>query len=290
MTSTKWQLPRPTVFTPFLRRFTDEKTRDIAETKRLFLEITARHRATRWSKGEAVEDLAEYLFGGINEPVPEPVHEPTFDLLVGLLKLEKPIFEKLPDDLDISTLSLKELVDLRRFLRSQEYFLDHEDKVIDAMAGILLGVMDGVMRDVPVLDSPSPFTIPLIHVLPNPGMIVDKLHGSFIKQQFLDLGLFTEINEKRELNLCKLYGILPNAEIRKPLKDISEHDLTPQEFVDAVWKGTPFHNFLMSPVPLKFDFETRYSHVHVVGGSGAGKTQLLQNLILNDLKLALGHH
>lgn len=284
LTSTKWQPPKPSVFTPFLRRFTDEKSRDIAEAKALFGEVTERHRATRWAKEDAVHDLAEYLFGEINMPVPEALHEPTYDLQVDLLKLEKPIFEKLPKDLDIGTLSLKELVDLRRFLRSQEYFLDHEDKTIDALAGILLGVMDGVMHDVPVFDSPSPFTIPLIHVLPKPGMIVDKLHGSFIKQQFLDLGLFTDINEKRELNLCKLYGIAPNVEIRKPLKDISEHDLTPQELVDAVWKGTPFHDFLLAPVPLKFDYETRYSHVHVVGGSGAGKTQLLQNLILNDLQ------
>ena len=77
---------------------------------------------------------------------------------------------------------------------------------------------------------------------------------------------------------------MPGAEIRKILKPISELDLSPREVVDAVMKRTPFHDFFMTPVPLKFDHETRYSHVHVIGGSGAGKTQLLQNLILHDLK------
>ena len=55
MTSTKWQLPRVSVFTPFLRRFTDEKTRDIAETKKLFATVTGRHRETKWAGDEAVE-------------------------------------------------------------------------------------------------------------------------------------------------------------------------------------------------------------------------------------------
>ena len=284
MTSTKWQLPRNSVFTPFLRRFTDEKSRDVAETKKLFSEVTTRHRACRWAKDKADEDLAEYLFGEILVPVPEPLAVPTFELIVELLKLEKPIFEVLPEDLEIDALSLKELVDLRRFLRTQEHFLDHEEKTLDSLVGTLLGILDGVMSELPKLDGPSPFTIPLIHVLANPQMVVEKVGGTLIKDQPVELGLFTDVNEQRELNLCELYNIVPGAEIRKILKPISELDLSPREVVDAVMKRTPFHDFFMAPVPLKFDHETRYSHVHVVGGSGAGKTQLLQNLILHDLK------
>lgn len=283
MTSAKWQPPRPSVFTPFLRRFTDEKSRDIAETRALYEAVTSRHRETRWLKEEAIEDLAEYLLGEIAVPIPETLGIPTFELIVELLKLEKPIFEAPPTDLDFTALSLKELVDLRRFLRAQEHFLDHEDKTLDILAGHILGILDGVMGELPKLDAPSPFTIPLIHVLPNPQMVIEKIHGSLIKDQALDLGLFTEINDQRELNLCEAYGIVPGAEIRKILKPISEMDWLPQEAVKTVMKRTPFHDFLLTPVPLKFDHETRFSHVHVVGGSGAGKTQLLQSLILNDL-------
>ncbi|MBK7469683.1 MAG: type IV secretion system DNA-binding domain-containing protein [Betaproteobacteria bacterium] len=36
-------------------------------------------------------------------------------------------------------------------------------------------------------------------------------------------------------------------------------------------------------MPLQLTHEERFSHMHVIGGSGAGKTQLLQNLILHDL-------
>jgi hypothetical protein len=284
LTSTKWQPPRPSVFTPFLRRFTDEKARDVAETRALYKDVTARHRASKWSREDIIEDFAEVLFADIQVPVPEVLGVPVFELLVELLKLEKPIFSTPPNDPDLGALSLKGLVDLRRFLRAQEHFLDHEDATIDTLAGELLGILDGVMGELPTLDSPSPFTIPLICVLPNPQLIVEKIGGTLLHEKALDLGLFAEINEQRELNLCEAYGIVPGAEIRKVLKPISEMDWSPQEAVKAVMKRTPFHDFLMTPVPLKFDHETRYSHVHVVGGSGAGKTQLLQSLILNDLQ------
>lgn len=285
MTSpSKFGLPLPSVFTPFFRRFTDEKALDIKETRTLFAAVTARHRETRWSKAEVDADFAEVLFELIGTEVPRDLQLPIFTFLVEMLKLEKPIFESPPEDTDVATLSLKELVDLRRFLRSQEHFLDHEDKVITTLGNTILGMLDGLLAEVPKLDAPSPFTIPLIHLLPNPPLIVDKVHGTFIKNEALDLGLFTEVNEQRELNLCAVYGVAPNQEIKKPLKPIAEQDWTPREAVDNVLKRTPFHDFLLSPVPLKFDHETRYNHVHVIGGSGAGKTQLLQNLILHDLQ------
>jgi DNA helicase HerA-like ATPase len=39
-----------------------------------------------------------------------------------------------------------------------------------------------------------------------------------------------------------------------------------------------------APVPFAFEDRLRVEHMHVVGGSGHGKTQLLQHLILNDLQ------
>src|SRR5437660_5184539 len=35
--------------------------------------------------------------------------------------------------------------------------------------------------------------------------------------------------------------------------------------------------------PFRIPFKARFEHTHIVGGSGHGKTQLLQHLILRDL-------
>ena len=47
--------------------------------------------------------------------------------------------------------------------------------------------------------------------------------------------------------------------------------------------GTPFFEFFALPVPFTIPEESRFAHMHIVAGSGHGKTQTLQNLILSDL-------
>ena len=46
---------------------------------------------------------------------------------------------------------------------------------------------------------------------------------------------------------------------------------------------TPFEEFWLKPIPFSIPEKTRFEHMHIVAGSGHGKTQTLQNLILSDL-------
>lgn len=285
MTSTnKFGLPLPSVFTPFLRRFTDERARDLKETVALFNAVTERHKKTAWAEEGAARRMAWVIYDRLGTTVPEPIEDQVMDCLTAILTLETPIFSTPEVNPATDTLSLKELVDLRRFLRSQEHFLDHEDKTLDAIVDPLTRIFGGLIDELPRLDAPSPFTIPLINMFPDPLEMLEKVGGTITEDYIFDLGVFTQVNEQRYRNLCAVNGVLPETEHKKPLKTPRDSDLSPQEAVKAFFRGTPFFDFLMTPVPLKFDYETRFSHVHVIGGSGAGKTQLLQNLILHDLE------
>jgi hypothetical protein len=63
------------------------------------------------------------------------------------------------------------------------------------------------------------------------------------------------------------------------LKDkISNEDL-----ISRYLGGTPFVDFLDTEVAVSLPLEPRFSHMHIVGGTGHGKTQLLHYLIINDL-------
>ena len=62
-----------------------------------------------------------------------------------------------------------------------------------------------------------------------------------------------------------------------------KHKGTPREIVSAYLANTPFEALFYAPIPFAFTDE-RYEHMHIVGGSGHGKTQLLQRLILEDLR------
>jgi hypothetical protein len=48
--------------------------------------------------------------------------------------------------------------------------------------------------------------------------------------------------------------------------------------------NTPFQEYFQTLVPFSIPFSTRFEHTHILGGSGHGKTQLLQSLILRDLE------
>jgi hypothetical protein len=63
-----------------------------------------------------------------------------------------------------------------------------------------------------------------------------------------------------------------------------QHPGPPGELVSTYLAGTPLEPLFYAPVPFSFTDRQRYEHMHIVGGSGHGKTQLLQRLILNDLQ------
>jgi len=51
--------------------------------------------------------------------------------------------------------------------------------------------------------------------------------------------------------------------------------------------GTPLDELLLTPVPFEVPFHIRFEHTHIVGGTGHGKTQLLQQMIYGDLLKAV---
>ena len=58
---------------------------------------------------------------------------------------------------------------------------------------------------------------------------------------------------------------------------------TPEQLVQLYLKNTPFVDFFNMPLPFTIPLQTRFAHMHIVVGSGHGKTQTLQNLFLSDL-------
>ena len=65
---------------------------------------------------------------------------------------------------------------------------------------------------------------------------------------------------------------------------LDKHKGTTREIVADYLHHTDLEELFYAPVPFTLTDQQRYEHSHVVGGSGHGKTQLLQHLIVNDLE------
>ena len=275
---------RPSAFTPFLRRFTDERARDLAETAELYDRVRARHRASAYADAESHVKTGGEIYSRIRDMTPEALADPVCNAIYEIHTLEKTIFEFPSVDLNSAVLSLKEQTDLRLFLRAKEHFLANEARVIGLFQDALASVFRAICAPLPEILAPSPFSIPLICALPDPKGLLDAIIGEFAQERYKDAGLFVELFRRLYLNMCEVSGIADPYEPKKPVKRPSQNDAPLEEIVRVYLKGTPFRDLFLAPIPLKLTFEDRFSHMHVLGGSGAGKTTLLQNLILNDMQ------
>lgn len=285
MSDRDWPWPRPSVFTPFLRRFTDERALDLREIKNLYSQVYQSHSQSSYATPNARVEIGSAIFARFSEFVPDVARAGFCVTMDELLKLETTVFEFPVLNWDIAVLSLKEQVDLRHFLRAKEHFLANHDRVMAHLADVFDRIFGNLALDLPKMqDEHSLFTIPLICTLAEPRLVVDKIYGTFCEDQLADVGLFTAIRDRMYRNLCDASDLVPYEDKgRKKFRNACDSNMPLDETVRVYCGGTPFERFLLMPVPLEVTMEDRFSHMHVVGGSGAGKTTLLQHLIVNDL-------
>jgi hypothetical protein len=272
----------PTAFTPFIRRFTDERARDLDDTRRLYKRVRALHRASRCAAGDALTEIGGDIYASLPD-LSEPLDRIASVSIDRMLRLETCVFDFPEINWWTAHLSLKEQADLRHFLRAKEYFHAHEHKVLTLLKDGLSLIFGHITGFLPETFDPSPFTVPLIFALPEPRKLIDGLICELWAQKYVDAGVFVEAARAIYFNLCRVSGIADPNDPKKPFKLPTDNDGTLPEIVESYLASTPFRDFFLAPIPLRFTHEERFSHMHVLGGSGAGKTTLLQNLILSDL-------
>lgn len=280
----------PSVFTPFWRRFTDERARNLADTIALHREVRAAHLASPWSGEDVVDKVNTHIAALVGELVELPNSTSILAALdrcqLDVLALETTIFSCPEIDWDNAVLSIKEQVDLRRFLRAQQHFLANTERVSDLLVTALMNIGAGFISALPsisVNDEDATFTVPLVSLFDDPGDVVDRIIGTLCKPELAEAGLFTTLQQKFRENVCAASGVPPDQESRRPLVTADRSTLSPDELVETYLKDTPFLDLFLTPIPFTIPQSVRFEHTHIVAGSGHGKTQLLQRLILDDL-------
>jgi hypothetical protein len=280
----------PTVFTPFLRRFTDEIARDVSDTRALYRHVRSLHQSSPFGKPDIVDRIHGILAEDIRNAVAVPSYTPLAEALdhaINALLVQEATVFALPEiEWDIATLSMKEQVDLRRFLRAKEHFLGNQERVLDILGRTLGNVFAGIISKLPAIedaDEEAPH-VPLIDMLPNVGDVVERITGTFMKDDVLAVGLFTNVQDRLYKNACDASGIDPYSESRRAIITASQSELAPEVLVATYLAGTPFEQLLLTPIPFVIPEQSRFEHQWIVAGTGHGKTQTLQSLICRDLK------
>src|ERR1700722_14411929 len=85
--------PVVSVFTPFLRRFTDERTRDLSDTKSLYASVRSAASASEFAQPDAREKVGGVLWHAVGKNVPESLVTPFCITIDAILQLEHVMFD-----------------------------------------------------------------------------------------------------------------------------------------------------------------------------------------------------
>jgi hypothetical protein len=161
------------------------------------------------------------------------------------------------------------------------------DTFTEVLAFILYTLTDGLPPIKASSDEWASLSVPLYALLPDARLAIDKVFSlfNFEPTSRIDSYVCNRFLEQLFYNV----QIASNMDVDQPVKNRNsfvfprQTDIPLEDVVLTYFGGTPLVEFLLTPVPFSIPLNSRFEHMHVVGGSGHGKTQLLQHLILHDL-------
>ncbi len=186
---------------------------------------------------------------------------------------------------------------LRRRLADLEPYLVHEQRIRAAFAKTVSTLVIGITEeDLPdaafgeeVDDKKPTLTTPLLSLIADPRLFVAKIVTTIVKESGngndpIAALTFAATRNQIILNVLAASGMTVEQARANPAKLITPEvsQLAPMQLAETYLAHTPFLAFAKLPVPFAIPLERRFEHCHIIGGTGHGKTQLIQSLALAD--------
>jgi len=135
------------------------------------------------------------------------------------------------------------------------------------------------------------FDTHILNLIDDVYELVHKICNLFYHEDLIDIGLFDKCRDILQVNGIRAAGWDLNdpASYHKVFPTPSDsRKMQPDVMVSQFLKNTPFPDIFLQKLPFQIPASVRFEHMHALAGSGHGKTQLLQKLILDDLNNEIG--
>ena len=127
----------------------------------------------------------------------------------------------------------------------------------------------------------------LTHMIGNIGSVIEQMAKVCNASDFAETGLCIHTSSKLEYNLILASGGNPadtRAFTKAPKYPSKSDERDPVALISTYLGGTPITRFFRQKMTFTIPTKTRFEHQHMIAGSGHGKTQTLQYMILKDLE------
>ena len=186
-----------------------------------------------------------------------------------------------------------ELWQLEDHLRRVEGIVDHLDDIEGKATAFLTTLITPLLEQHPQLrqkseklDKAIRFSANLRDLLQNtPALVEHWLHVPFAPDWDV-LNLMPRLRERLDYNLHIASGGVPGdpKSVRTPKMPSRQTSMSDSDILNTYLDGTPLLDIPNFEIDIALPQQTRFEHMHMVAGSGHGKTQTLQHLILHDLE------
>lgn len=274
--------------------------RERAETEALVARATGAFVQSHWETKETVDRFLVSIMTSASEGLPAaPSHALAMALYTfgdQMMEAETSFYR--PPELQYDLLTLEQQIRYRADLKRQIAFLSGGDKHINLWGNTLRSVIQALVDLLPssvlvdadedglVPDEAPRLQVALVDLLADPPDVIEGMMAALYDDKCLAADFFASVRRTFRRNLLIASQIDPDGVDQKSKPLITPRKAkapSTRKLVETYCARTPLYDLLNAPLPFAIPFPLRFEHTHIVGGSGHGKTQLLQLLLAHDL-------
>ncbi len=246
---------------------------------------------------EASFDIAMAVQDRVGRELSMPLKEAIFSAVFDLIHSEFFILE-ISDAKEgwEKKLDLLEQYELKKWLKRRLEFIENSDQLFAEASEKLVILFAGIVKNIhnpPMDDAEHTFLLleaPLMSLMDDPAKTIERTVATLFDKDISDAELFHDTREQLFHNIKLASGYDPchgNGNIfdwckcKWPTDQKGKDD---EQLLDSYLNDTPFHQFFKMTLPICVPENVRFEHMHILAGTGHGKTQALQHLIVSDLQ------
>jgi hypothetical protein len=261
------------------------------EVNQKLLELGLEDRAGRVDfAADIAIHILKHLAPNIDDASSLPFFEPLTNCVFWLIESEElfAIPEALKDGAEPIRSEIWQVEDQ---LRRTAKILNTIDDAVDDLANLIGTAVSPLVEQHPSLIQPInnnsddlSFDTSLVDNIAELPEIVEAMVQLPFAPELEKFDTTAKLKARLEYNLIAASGGAPGSQAKTVKLPTKNGPMPARQLIKTYLAGTPYSALFECTVPLTLPQTTRFEHHHIVAGSGHGKTQTLQHLILHDLE------
>jgi len=269
---------------------------DQANLAALAAKVRTAYRGSQFCDNDYLQDSAAEIaitVQNTNGALPEPLLDAIYSASYDVLHTEFFVLNITDPEKDWwQSLDFKQEQELKQLLRRRLQFVENSEKLFTEAIEKLIIIFTCITEEMSFPPDADSSTIhieaPFLTLMRDAVCSIEQTVTNMLDKGISDADLFYDTRQQLWHNIRLASGYDPchggSFDPCKGKMPSEQKAKTIEQLLDSYLSNTPFHDFFKQTLPIPVPEEVRFEHMHILAGSGHGKTQTLQHMIVTDLQ------